>query len=306
MLIVAWVSIRGGDESTSNNPQESSPETAETYLDAPSTLMNVQAPTLPGWGRTSCIVINLARNSDRMRVISSAYHASDMASVIPMRRFDAIDAALLPDLMVYLSPRAKHQLTETLSMGYRKRHADLTPGAVGCFLSHVTVLRMLAEDAGVDTMLILEDDADIRPDILARVSEIGSILPSRWDLVMLGHHYQVLDHSMDPLPLIRKVHTFWGTHAYFVTKKAARIILENFERRRIMLQYDSQLSTMSVKGELCIFTTKLSHGISSNATYSDIQLTLEENRSVNPYELLEGFNDVVETIMSSIGINIPI
>lgn len=80
------------------------------------------------------------------------------------------------------------------------RPADHGPlysaGEWGCYLSHVGVLRRIAEgaDAG-GAALVLEDDAvlDVRPDVLARALRTDGA----WDLLHLGYHSNTVFRAWD-------------------------------------------------------------------------------------------------------------
>jgi glycosyl transferase, family 25 len=62
-----------------------------------------------------------------------------------------------------------------------------TPGARGCFLSHIAVLNV-ARGAGYDRVLVLEDDCEFAPDFLDRQAEVAGWLGSTpWGIAYLGH-----------------------------------------------------------------------------------------------------------------------
>jgi len=60
-------------------------------------------------------------------------------------------------------------------------------GAHGCFLSHLGVLRA-ARDAGLDSLVLCEDDLDFAPDFTARAPAVMAALAATgWDMVYAGH-----------------------------------------------------------------------------------------------------------------------
>jgi len=62
-----------------------------------------------------------------------------------------------------------------------------TLGARGCFLSHLGVLKRAAEEGGAN-VLIMEDDLEIDPRIVASTGPIIEILDrDAWDFAYLGH-----------------------------------------------------------------------------------------------------------------------
>ena len=88
------------------------------------------------------VVISLERSADRRAYITE--HLQRLA--VPFRFFSAIDGA-------------------RVSAGVRSRYEPTMPvGAVGCAESHLALLRELAEGSD-EYMCILEDDAELAPDI---------------------------------------------------------------------------------------------------------------------------------------------
>ena len=62
-----------------------------------------------------------------------------------------------------------------------------SPGARGCFLSHLAVLN-LARNAGYRRVLVLEDDCEFAPDFADRQEAIAGRLESTaWGMAYLGH-----------------------------------------------------------------------------------------------------------------------
>jgi hypothetical protein len=62
-----------------------------------------------------------------------------------------------------------------------------SPGARGCFLSHLAALN-LARNAGHRRVLVLEDDCDFAPDFVERQAQVADWLASSpWGIAYLGH-----------------------------------------------------------------------------------------------------------------------
>lgn len=123
----------------------------------------------------------------------------------------------------------------------------MTPGEVGCAMSHARLWRKLLEEADSTntTMLILEDDAIFymknapkgeksgRVTFLKVFTALGDILPEDWDVLYLGfsprgEKVQVATtiSGLVSLMCFRPTYGF-HTHAYALTKHAASVLLEN-------------------------------------------------------------------------------
>lgn len=85
-------------------------------------------------------------------------------------------------------------------------------GAHGCFLSHLEVLRQ-ARDAGVQRLLVLEDDALFTPLFGKADALIDFCRSDEWDLLYPGH---ILPAEPGPLRWIRTAGGLQCTHAYAV------------------------------------------------------------------------------------------
>ena len=65
-----------------------------------------------------------------------------------------------------------------------KLHSKLTRGEVGCYASHLSVMKTLI-DRDIEHALILEDDAMLSADLPSMIDRILEALPPNWDLVHL-------------------------------------------------------------------------------------------------------------------------
>ncbi len=127
--------------------------------------------TEPAKTRTHTWVINLDRSPDRLASISDQLDRLGLA----WTRQRAVDArAFTPEQQALLDVPAYH----------RKHGKHPVPGELGCYLSHVEVMRaFLASDK--DFALILEDDVQLGAELPA-VLEALEQHPGRWDLVKLS------------------------------------------------------------------------------------------------------------------------
>lgn len=160
-------------------------------------------------------MINLDRAPDRLQRIAAQLDRLGLA----WTRLAALDARDLTDTQ-------RAALDEP---GYRRRHG-MTPllGELGCYLSHVAVLRaFLASDATF--ALVLEDDVLLH-DTLPAVLRGLAAMPARWDMVKLS-----AVHSGTPVAVadVAPGHALavmlsrcTGASAYLVNRRAAQAYLD--------------------------------------------------------------------------------
>ncbi len=156
-------------------------------------------------------VINLDRAPERLQRISAQLQRLGL----PWTRLPAVDARALTDTQ-------RAALDEPT---YRRRHGMTPlPGELGCYLSHVAVMRaFLASDAAC--ALVLEDDVLLR-DTLPAVLQGLVAQPARWDMVKLS-----AVHSGTPVPVLGlapghalavMLSRCTGSSAYLVNRRAAQ------------------------------------------------------------------------------------
>ena len=155
-------------------------------------------------------VINLDRATDRLARIREQLDALEL----PWTRLPAVDARRF-------TPEQQALLDAAL---YRRRHGmEPAPGELGCYLSHVEVMRRFL-DSRADFALVLEDDVLLGPSLPAVLEGLGRVA-SRWDMVKLS-----AVHSGTPAPVaevapgqqlavMRSKCT--GSSAYAINRRAA-------------------------------------------------------------------------------------
>ncbi|MFM2128991.1 MAG: hypothetical protein RL477_537 [Pseudomonadota bacterium] len=175
------------------------------------------APALP-----PVFLINMARDVERRRLMTERLEAIGL----PFTVVEAVVGAGL-DLDAcahYDGPRRR-----------RFFGRDMTPGEVGCLLSHRAIMQRMI-DENLPAAVILEDDVIFEPDfpdVLRALTGGGR----RWDIIrFLGSEkiYRLGRRLIAPLVgrywLARIPGTHGGAHAYLLSQDAARALLAHTDR----------------------------------------------------------------------------
>lgn len=201
--------------------------------------------------KTRCYVINLHKNPERIARFRKRYESSDIRAM-RCHRFEAIDGNELTDeeFQEHVHPRALRQMYETEASKVRKKHYQITKGAVGCYLSHLSLYRKLLKDPHADQYLIFEDDAMFKTNLLELISHKMDEVPNDWDMVVFGAIRE--SGNMAGFDTI-KINTFWGLCCYVINKKGAEKITREFERKKIDMQIDSVMTVMAIEERINIY-----------------------------------------------------
>ncbi len=158
-------------------------------------------------------VINLESATKRWLHIQSTFAELE----IPFTRVSAVDGKTLR-----LEP------AEYLESWYRCLHGrETNPPEVGCYLSHLKVLRSFLE-TDAEFALICEDDIGPNPDVIA-VLEKALRLPRFWNILRLSGLS-----AGRPLKVRRVLADYWlclnlgrikGSGTYLVDRKAANVLV---------------------------------------------------------------------------------
>ncbi|CCW61854.1 unnamed protein product [Phytomonas sp. EM1] len=183
----------------------------------------------------ACYVINLDRRPDRWAHISSEIRKRRLSKFfqpgVSVTRVSGIDGSSLDVAELH----ASGAITE---LGYQRFllpveeklfGMDLTPGAVGCALSHRAVWEKVVA-AKQTAALILEDDAEFNPKLPRQLAELWGRIPADWGVVYLGG-LDLLAQGKPPRPFIAEgIRRAYQGHreltAYVVHEKSAQRCLE--------------------------------------------------------------------------------
>lgn len=165
----------------------------------------------------------------------------------------------------FASPRFELLKDSRICWNYDWLH--MTPGAVGCALSHRSVWESMVRETedDADCWLVLEDDLLwVVPDLDVRLAQVFEELPSGWHLCYVGWHGQsALQLSLGDSSLLHNPVSLeevtgaepLGTFAYLISRSGARRLLEPNVIFPLERQLDAQLSKLqaSFATRLCAF-----------------------------------------------------
>jgi glycosyl transferase, family 25 len=174
-----------------------------------------------------CFVVNLDRSPDRLARISAQLQQAD----IEFTRLAAVDGAKIdwrsPDLLDMPS--------------YHRHHGkEPTAGEVGCFVSHVRLMRAFL-DGPHDACLVLEDDAIVPADFREVVDALMAS-PACGDMTMLYGNRPGLavktaslgDGRHDVVGYFGKQ---TGTVAYLINRRAAQAYVDHLMPMRLPIDH---------------------------------------------------------------------
>jgi glycosyl transferase family 25 len=165
----------------------------------------------------SCFVINLESAVDRREAMAQQLRTLD----IPFEIFPAVDGRKMSELQL------KEQYNGDKAVREREK---MTGAEIGCALSHLGIYRKMV-DENIPHALILEDDAELSPDLNTILEQLESRYPAGQEMVVLLNHVpKYLKRSQVSLTGDRKLaETYglcWNAHGYFITRQAARRMLD--------------------------------------------------------------------------------
>lgn len=192
------------------------------------------------WSNIPVYCINLADSITRRKNMIRAY----LHFPFTLHFVDAVDTRNDKWILHInkMSDRAFYTMFWTIRNKIRPKHMDLSPGAVGCFLSHIKTWKLFKE-TGESFALIMEDDSSY-PAItfLQDMTQILQTWPNPCHMVFLNYiingetrrrgQYKYLDNRKS---------SFFLTNAYLLSKEGVEELLELVEdpEFRIDVQIDA-------------------------------------------------------------------
>jgi glycosyl transferase family 25 len=217
-------------------------------------------------------LINMDKNTDRLIKFTNNYNKTDLI-LKKFKRFSAIVGKDL-NLINFTSPVGYKQILETEKTGYRTHHYDLTRGAVGCYLSHLSIYKKIL-DNNLKYGIIFEDDCKIVDDFYSRLQDGLSKIPQDWDIYLLGVICLKCDIGKDYIKITR----FWGLHSYMINKRGASKLIEYLDKP-LSKQIDADISLLIKRGILNVYAINPIIAIQDNSLGSDIQSNVKDSDQV--------------------------
>jgi GR25 family glycosyltransferase involved in LPS biosynthesis len=162
----------------------------------------------------------------------------------------------------YLTEEGVKQMKRSERTKKRYNHYELTPGAVGCFLSHIKCWNKFLDTypSDGDFVFILEDDTMPAPTFTQTFSKIVGDFPPRCDILLCSHiafgEMERFTHNEKDYRRMRPISAFYLLNAYFITARGIKKILGDLDQKdnKFYKQLDSYLSDLvnQEKLEVCL------------------------------------------------------
>lgn len=221
--------------------------------------------------------INLEKDTHRYETLQQSYYLSDLKHNT-LERYSAIQGANM-SCDKWLSPSTATEFYTVQKNGYRTHHYQLTPGGVGCFLSHYYLAKQLLADSIVDNYLILEDDIQLLPNARSIMTHALETVPPDWDLITFYTHRL---HGKSVGKHFKRIDGFWGMGTYLLHKRGAQKFVDEVDQHRIDGQVDAYLSRMGQQNKLNLYA-HLNHMSVNVARDTNIQNKLVPISGMNPF-----------------------
>lgn len=202
---------------------------------------------------TPLFYINLDDNIKRRDNIINLTNRLGFNNVI---RFPAVNTKTLEKVSKYKDMISKFYYDELVDYNInkmRKHNYQLTNGAVGCYLSFISIFKKILEN-NMKYALIFEDDLQINCDKQTFWKIISNLrIPSDTDVFLLHGLYN------DPLRKllqtgIHRINFFYCTTCMLVTNQGAKKLLEHL--LPIEVQIDTALSRLSYDRKINLYGLK--------------------------------------------------
>jgi len=127
----------------------------------------------------------------------------------------------------------------------------MTPGAIGCALSHHNLATKIIEEMSDDQyVLILEDDVVLENNFMEQINKYMQEMP-KFDILLIGYHMKqnkLVGNTFYDKPL-----KSWGTFGFITNKKGSKELLQLFP---IKHQVDTEMHKLYNNKNLEIYSLK--------------------------------------------------
>lgn len=209
--------------------------------------------------KTPIYCINLASEETRRKHILETF--GDYVQIV-----EAIDTRNNKWLNYthYLTEDGLRQMKRSGETKRRQQHYELTPGAIGCFLSHIKCWNKFLDTypSDGDFVFILEDDTMPGAKFDKTFTTISQHFPPRCDLLLCSHlsygEMEEVEHMGIQYKFLRPRSAFYLLNAYFITARGIKKILNDLFKKdnKFYKQLDSYLSDLLNENIINVFLLK--------------------------------------------------
>ena len=158
-----------------------------------------------------------------------------------------------PDIKKHVTPEAAQGMDHVERTGSRPSEAFLTPGMVGCYLSHYKTWESILNSPD-DFGAVFEDDAVVDPRIYSK--GFGEISKVNWDIILLGNIF-TYGPEMEPSTELKKVKYFWGLQGYLISRQGCEKLMK-YRGEKISKQIDAFVSGLAQDSVLDVWAVPTS------------------------------------------------
>lgn len=221
-------------------------------------------------------LINLDRNHDRLVTFLKMYWNSDLGHR-SFFRMSAVDGKTLK-LSDFVTSTAFGEIAYAEKTGHRLKHYQLTRGGVGCYMSHMMILKHFV-DSGRELALVFEDDALFTQQVSRDITAALRDVPGDWDMLVFGPTCNKCENVSAKLVRVQR---WWGTHCVLVSRKGAQKIMAHISDERIQQQIDAVYGDMVAAGKLVVYGVP--DVVKQNAAFpTTIQVPVRHATGVDPH-----------------------
>lgn len=161
----------------------------------------------------------------------------------------------------YLTEEGIAQMKRSERTKKRKKHYELTPGAIGCFLSHLKCWDKFLDTypSDSDVVFILEDDTMPTKTFDKKFSKIIQDFPPDCDILLCDHlafgEMDPIEHNGVEYKKLVPYSAFYLLNAYFITARGIKKIMNDLFQRdnKFYKQLDSHLSDIMNEDVISVF-----------------------------------------------------
>jgi GR25 family glycosyltransferase involved in LPS biosynthesis len=200
---------------------------------------------------TPIFVINLRQRKDRWKLFVEQDPA---VKALQITRVDAFNGKALDYLK---DPRISTASRLNIMRNDRRTHPEVASlGAIGCSISHINLWKRIVA-ANLPYAVIMEDDARFTLEDLQRINALAPAIPESAKVWILGLYAPNRIHEPLPNSDWSRIYTFTASHAYIITREAAKKFLE--QAYPIEMHIDHYMSSMSTLYDLPMVQHKKVH-----------------------------------------------